>query len=91
MATESKVRAFIAEIAGRPNNVTESEIEWVVDQLDALGLETSRDSNGHQVMYCVQGEQFGVCTHHRGAKQIKKCYVRRFLVAMSNIGWYEDE
>jgi hypothetical protein len=91
MANESKVRAYIAEIAGRPNNVTEDEIHWVVDQLDNLGLDTARDANDHQVMYTVGGEQFGICTHHRGAKQIKSCYVRKFLAAMSNIGWYEDE
>lgn len=91
MATESKVKAFIKEIAGRPKNVTEDEIHWIVDQLTSLGLETSRDSNGHQVMYVVAGEQFGVCTHHRGSKQIKNCYVRKFLAAMANIGWYEDD
>jgi hypothetical protein len=91
MATETKVRALIQEIAGRPNNVTEDEIKWVVDQLENLGLETSSERNDHQVMYSVEGEQFGICTHHRGAKQIKRCYVRLFLTAMSNIGWYEDE
>lgn len=91
MATENKVRAAIAEIAGRPNNVTEREIEWVVNQLQNLGFQTSRDSNGHQAMYSVGGEQFGICTHHKGGKQIKKCYVLQFLNAMSNIGWYESE
>jgi len=91
MANALKVRAFIAEIAGRPNNVTEDEIRWVVDQLANLGVETSRDGNDHQVMYTVEGEQFGICTHHKGAKQIKRCYVKAFLTAMSNTGWYEDD
>lgn len=89
MATEEKVREFIAEIAGRQKNVTESEIKWVVDQLESLGREVWRVSNEHQVMYCVDGAQFGVCTHHKGGKQIKSCYVRRFLTAMSDIGLYE--
>jgi hypothetical protein len=91
MAKENTIRAFIAEIAGRPNNVTEDDIKWVVDQLGSLGLETSHERNDHQVMYSVDGEQFPICTHHRGGKQIKRCYVRRFLSVMSSIGWYEDE
>lgn len=91
MTGQDKIRAFIAEIAARPNNVTEADIKWVVDQLGNLGLYTSRDTNVHQVMYTVEGEQFGICTHHRGGKQIKRCYVRQFLAAMSNIGWYEDD
>lgn len=91
MATEEKIKGFILEIAGRPNNVTEDEIKWVVDQLAKLGRETLRDANDHQVMYSVDGEQFGVCTHHRGGKQIKRCYVRNFLAAMSRIGLYEDD
>jgi hypothetical protein len=91
MASESKVRAAIAEIAGHPNNVTEDEIHRIVDQLGSLGLETERDCNGHQVMYTVAGEQFGICVHHRGSKQIKRCYVRKFLDAMANIGWYGDD
>lgn len=91
MANASKVRAVIVEIAGRQNNVTEGEIRWVVDQLGNLGLETSRDENDHQAMYTVEGQQFGICTHHKGAKQIKRWYVKGFLAAMSNIGWYEDE
>jgi len=90
MVTIEKVRAFISEIAGRPNNVTAEEIGWVVERLGNLGLTTSKISNGHQVMYNVEGQQFGIATHHRGASQIKACYVRRFLAAMSNIGWYED-
>jgi hypothetical protein len=90
MANESKVRALISEIAGRPNNVTEADIEWVVGQFEKLGLEVSRDRNDHQMMYSVDGEQFGICTHHKGVKQIKKCYVQGFLAAMSRIGWYED-
>lgn len=90
MATEEKIRAFILEISKRPNNVTADEIKWVVNQLENLGLDTWSETNGHQVMYSIEGEQFGVCTHHKGGKQIKRCYVREFLTAMINIGWYED-
>jgi hypothetical protein len=90
MVTIEKVRAFISQIAERPNNVTAEEIGWVVERLADLGLSTSKISNGHQVMYNVEGQQFGIATHHRGASQIKACYVRKFLAAMSNIGWYED-
>ena len=41
-------------------------------------------------MYAIDGVRFGICTNHPGKKQIKAIYVKQFLRAMAETGWYED-
>jgi hypothetical protein len=90
MADIEHIRAKIAELAERRKNVVLSEIQWVVNNLGANGYEVSSKSNSHQTFFRVGGQPFGVCHHHRGSKQIRKCYVDEFLNAMELLGLYES-
>jgi hypothetical protein len=89
MATDEKIRRVIQDLANRKQNVTLSEIEWVMGQLARYGTVTQVD-NEHQRLYSFEGRRFGVCTHHPGRKQIKAIYVKNFLQAMMEAGWYEN-
>jgi hypothetical protein len=89
MATEEKIRNAIRDIAAHKRNVRIEEIEWVMNQLDAFGTVSMRE-NDHQRLYAFNGHRFGICTHHPGGAQVKSGYVKAFLSAMSDAGWYED-
>lgn len=88
-AKKEKIRLYIREIAGRRQNVTLTEIEWVVNQLKGH-CTVSVVANDHQRVYSIDGIRFGVCTHRSGGKQIKAVYVKEFLRVMTETGWYED-
>jgi hypothetical protein len=89
MATEDKIRQEIHAIAHRIKNVRLEEIDWVMNQLRSFGTVTVKE-NDHQRMYSFDGHRFGVCTHNPGSTQVKAAYVRGFLAAMADAGWYED-
>jgi hypothetical protein len=89
MADAEKIKRTIREIAGRKQNVTLAEIERVMNQLKGHCAVTSIE-NDHQRMYAIDGVRFSICTHHPGTKQIKAIYVKQFLRAMAETGWYED-
>ena len=65
------------------------KIERLMNQLKEHATVASVE-NDHQRMYSVDGVRFGICTHHPGSKQIKSAYVKEFLRAMSDTGWYEN-
>ena len=88
MASAEKIRARIKELGTRPKNVTLSDIEWVMTQLDQFAQVTLL-KNVHAYMWTVDGEPFSVCTHHKGSKQLKPVYIKNFLNAMITTGWYE--
>ena len=44
----------------------------------------------HGVLYGVGTVRFGVCSHNRGGKQVKRCYVDDFISAMIELGLYEE-
>lgn len=88
MATANKIKELILEIASKPNNVTLADIERVMRMLESFGTVTVK-GNVHRKMWCFQGALFGVCTHHRGSKQLNPAYVKEFLNAMMKTGWYE--
>jgi len=89
MPNMEKIKQSIREIAGRKQNVTLAEIERVMSQLKDHCAVSSVE-NDHQRMYAIDGVRFGICTHHPGTKQIKAIYVKQFLRAMAETGWYED-
>ena len=89
-AERKRVEEHIREIAGRRKNTTLQEIEWVVNQLALLGWETNKRGTSHNMMFRVGEQQFAVCSHNRGNKQLKRCYVDAFLNAMTELGLYED-
>lgn len=91
MGEIERVKDAIARIAGRPNNVTIDEIEWVVNQLGnhhgyAVGVRRTK----HCLLFRVQDQRFGVNVHNPGSKQVKTYSVRSFLEAMIELGLYED-
>jgi len=88
MASADKIKARIREIANRQNNVTLSDIEWVMSQLKRIATVTLT-TNVHANIWTIDGELFTVCTHHKGSKQLKSPYVKSFLNAMTNTGWYD--
>jgi hypothetical protein len=90
MANIEKVKATIAEIALRRKNVSPSDIEWVVNQLKALGLDVREPRRTrHGVLYFIGSVKFHVCTHNPGSKQVKACYVDDFVDQMTELGLYE--
>jgi hypothetical protein len=92
MADLKKIKATIKEIAGRRANVTIQEIEWVVSQLKQNGYKTESHTAGdHQTIFTVETEIFGICTHHRGGRQLKRWYVNAFMNAMIKLGLYDDD
>jgi hypothetical protein len=82
MPTMEKLKARIAEIAGRQGNVTLDEIRWVVDGLGQNGYKVHTRDAGHATLFRVGSRVFSVCSHNRGSKQVKSCYVKEFLDAM---------
>jgi len=90
MATVEKIKAAIAQIAQRRKNTTASEIDWVVTQLGQNGYVVKSRKTSDAMLYSVGVARFSICTHNRGSKQIKACYVDAFLGAMIEIGIYEE-
>jgi hypothetical protein len=87
-----KVKRRIAEISSRPNNVTLYDIEWVVSRLKDLGHDVRRSDNGSHIhLFVVSGVRFSVCSHNRGQRQIKPCYVREFRDAMTELKLTDEE
>lgn len=90
MADLKRVQARIAELAGRRKNVTIEEMEWVVSQLKALGYDTNVRGTQHNKMFRVGRAFFSVCSHNKGSRQVKSCYVDNFLKAMIELELYEE-
>ena len=88
MASAEKIRERIREIAGKPNNVTLADIDWVMNQLKQFA-DVVVGGNVHSKVWCLDGVLFSVCPHHKGRKQLKSAYVNEFLKAMIKTGWYE--
>jgi hypothetical protein len=82
MAELRKVRERIAEIAGRRKNVTIEEIEWIANQLKALGYDVNVRGTQHNKIFRIGQTIFNISSHNKGSKQIKRCYVDNFLDAM---------
>ena len=90
MSDLAKIRGRLREISERQNNVTIEEIEAVVTALGNLGYSVrSRQAGNHGMLFAIDQVRFGVCTHNKGSKQIKRCYVKNFLSKMIELGIYE--
>jgi hypothetical protein len=91
MASLEKVKGTISQIARQRNATTASEIEWVVNQLSEHGFVVREPrKTRHGVLYGVGTVRFGVCSHNRGSKHVKGCYVDDFINAMIELGLYEE-
>ncbi|HCC57015.1 MAG TPA: hypothetical protein DEQ47_07060 [Solibacterales bacterium] len=93
MADLDKVRARIKAIAeGGRSNVTLEDIQWVVSHLGRNGYRTSvRSAGDHQQLFVVGQQIFGICTHRRGSRQLKRHYVDVFVNAMIVLELYEED
>jgi len=93
MADDSRVRERIAEIVGRPENVTHDEIEWVMNQLQAKGYAVKKRKARHGHLWSVSDgtecARFMVNVHNPGNKQVKQYSVAEFANAMIKLGWYD--
>ncbi len=83
------IKDSIHAIAGRPKNVTASEIEKLCEQLKQHGYSVSIRTNVHAKLITINGLSFSICTHNRGSKQIKQCYVTGFLRIMIELELYD--
>jgi hypothetical protein len=90
MAELGEIKQRIRELAERRQNVTLSEIKWVVDRLNELGYRTSERDATHGKLFGVGSVRFMVNRHHRGNKQVKRYSVDDFASAMIELGLYED-
>ena len=90
MELEERVRTVIREIAQRRNNVTLSEIEWVMEKLAGTHNVRRRDAR-HGALFGIDDIRFMVNHHNPGSKQVKSYSVDEFLTAMIELGWYEEE
>jgi hypothetical protein len=89
MDPEERLRKAIGDIAERRNNVTIDEILAVINTLGP-NLTVKVRQTKHGVLVRIQDQIFHLCTHHRGSKQLKTCYVDEFLDAMAELGLFED-
>src|SRR5262249_7357285 len=90
MELEERVKKAIAAIAGRRNNVTLNEIEWVVERLVGR-FPIRRRQARHGVLFGVGSQRFMVNCHNPGSKQVKSYSVDEFINAMAELGLYEGE
>lgn len=90
MAKLDKIKDSIREIAGRPKNVTFSEIRQVMEQLKEHGFTVrSRQAGDHATLFHINDQVFSICTHNPGSKQLKPHYVKEFVNAMIELGLYD--
>lgn len=89
MADPEEIKRKISDIAGRRNNVTLDEIQWVVRQL-AEYYPTKVRIARHGRLFRVGNQRFMVNAHNPGSKQIKAYSVDDFIDAMTELGWHED-
>jgi hypothetical protein len=90
MADLKKIKERISELVERRENVTLSEIKWVVDRLGELGYRTSERVATHGRLFGVGATRFMLNCHDRGNKQVKAYSVDDFANAMIELGLYED-
>ena len=90
MESEERLRTVIQDIAQRRNNVTLSEIEWVMEKLSAI-YNVRRRQARHGVLYGIGDRRFMVNHHNPGSKQVKSYSVDEFVNVMTELGWYEEQ
>lgn len=94
MSDDRRIRERIAELVGRPKNVTQDEIEWVMNQLEARGCQVKKRKARHGFLWSISDGQvclrFMVNVHNPGSKQVKSYSVSEFADAMMKLGWFDD-
>jgi len=94
MADDVRIRERIAEIAGRPKNVTLDEIEWVMKQLHTQGYKVTKRKARHGFLWSATDGQtvarFMINAHNPGSRQVKGYSVGEFVDAMMKLGFYDE-
>ncbi len=92
MADLKDIQDQIRSLEGRPKNVEGKEIAKILDELrETHGFNAGWRSTGHGMICWIEGETFSICTHNRGSKQLKPCYVKTFIKATIEVGAYEKD
>jgi hypothetical protein len=91
MADLKRIQEQILSMEGRPNNVEESEITRILRKLrDEHGIDAGWRDTGHGKSCWIGNSTFSICTHNRGSKQLKACYVKAFIKATMEAGIYDE-
>jgi len=90
MERNERIRKVIREIAQRRNNVTLSDIEWVMDKL-AETYDVRCRAARHGLLYGISDKRFMVNCHNPGNRQVKTYSVDEFISVMIDLGLYEEE
>jgi hypothetical protein len=91
MADLGDIQDQVRALAERPKNVEAKEICRILDDLNKHpGFESGYRDTGHGLSCFINDKTFSICTHNRGSKQLKPCYVKSFIKAAIEVGIYED-
>jgi hypothetical protein len=94
MSNDTRIRERIAEMVGRPKNVTLDEIEWVMNQLQARGYKLTKRKARHGYLWSASDgfvtARFMVNSHNPGSKHVKSYSVGDFADAMMKLGLYDE-
>jgi hypothetical protein len=90
MELEERIRSAIADIAQRRNNVSLSEIEWVIGKLGEKYTTRRREAR-HGVLFGIGDHRFMINYHNPGNSQVKRYSVDAFLSVMIELGLYVEE
>jgi hypothetical protein len=92
MPDRKRIQEQISSLEGRLNNVEEGEILKLLRQIrDVYGVDADSRSTGHGRICWIGNQTFSICTHNRGNKQLKACYVKAFINATIEAGIYEQD
>src|SRR5260370_17554500 len=87
MNLDERIRNVIQDIAQRRNNVTLSEIEWVIDKLSET-YTVRRPEARHGVLFGFGNQRFMVNHHNPGNKQTQSHSCISFVNPILQLGLY---
>lgn len=87
MASQEKIRAFVAELIGRRNNVEYDEILWVLNQLKTPEPRKGRHGKIFKIPGCTARLQIN--DHNNGKPHLPSYCVDDFEERMIELGLYE--
>lgn len=94
MATRDRISSAIAAIAASPKNVRFEDVDRVMSQIKTLGVRVIPRHTTHAYQYTVgpvgRATIIRLCTNRRGDSHIKKPYIDAFVMAMIELGFYEE-
>jgi hypothetical protein len=85
-----RIREQICEIARRPKQIQIEEIQRVVNQLKTFHSVSQRKAR-HGFLITIDTKRFMINAHNPGDTHLKLYSVKDFIIAMTELGWYEEE